>query len=276
MRDLSWDQLAETLIRFRPNWGDSDDAKKLAPCWSPVTYRDKTTRAAANVAEVSALVLDYDGDRTIDQCVQAWGNHDAVIHTSWSHEPKAHKLRVILPLAAPISSDVWSGVYRAAVRRDGGTADPVCSDPSRLYLLPAMGRHAIPWAQRFDGERLDLRPMVAEVEAARRDVEAARVKRRQEAAREARRFAEAGNMGEAVRRAFESDPGARERLGQRLGGRVLDRPAGAIVKGIRCPNCGRDSVWWLLSPDTFGGAACDHRRSCGWSGPIWKLAEVAA
>lgn len=274
-RDLSWDRLADTLVEFRAHWGHDDEAKRGAPCWSPARYREGGRRRAADVVDVSALVLDYDDGRTIDEAVEAWDGLARVVHTSWSHSPDHHKIRVIVPLVEPVPAGLWSGVYRAALRDDGNAADPHCSDPSRLYLLPCMGRHATPWAQVFGGEFLDLGDLAHRVEEARRRVEAAAAERRARLAREARALAAQGDTAGAVRRVLETDSHARERVGIRLGGRVVTRPGGDVIKGVPCPSCGRPSLWWFLAPRSFGGAACDHRNSCGYAAPLWHVAEGA-
>ncbi len=77
------------------------------------------------------------------------------------------------------------------------------------------------------------------------------------------------NKRRALRLALDTDPQARERAGEALGGRVR----AGCVKRVLCPGCGRASVWWALRPDTCGAAMCDHRNSCGWAGPIWKMLE---
>lgn len=274
-RDLTWERLADTLVEFRAHWGDDDASKRSAPCWSPVRYREGGRRRAADVVDVSALVLDYDDGRTIDEAVAAWDGLARVVHTSWSHSPEAHKLRVILPLVEPVPASLWSGVYRAALRDDGDVADPKCSDPSRLYLLPCMGRHAVPWARCYSGDLLDLGDLALRVDEARRRVEAAQAERRARVAREAKRYADQGDTVGAVRRLLDTDPHAREALGQRLGGSVIRRPGGDVIKGIRCPSCGRGSLWWFLAPHSFGGAACDHRKTCGYAAPLWHVAEGA-
>ena len=73
----------------------------------------------------------------------------------------------------------------------------------------------------------------------------------------------------AIRQALDDDPAVRERAGTMLGGRVQ---RGCVTK-VRCPSCGKASVWWALRPDRCGAAMCDHRNTCGWAGPIYKLLE---
>ena len=65
------------------------------------------------------------------------------------------------------------------------------------------------------------------------------------------------------------EPEERERRARELGVAVLgeDRRADRIL----CPACGRRSVFFSLRPYRMQGARCDHRRSCGWAGPLGAL-----
>ena len=65
------------------------------------------------------------------------------------------------------------------------------------------------------------------------------------------------------------DPAFREELGHSLGGVVSDD----AVRMVCCPRCRRESVWWWLSPQRLPVAMCNHRRSCGWSGPLAAFLE---
>lgn len=77
-----------------------------------------------------------------------------------------------------------------------------------------------------------------------------------------------GRYQAEARRRLKEDPGTRERLGLALGGRVAGQGDNATIKGVRCPQCGRPSVWWPLMPQHGGFAKCNHANSCGWWGPL--------
>jgi len=72
--------------------------------------------------------------------------------------------------------------------------------------------------------------------------------------------------GLAVRLA---DPGERAAWAAAAGGTLS--PDGSSARGVRCPRCGRPSVWWAIRPERWYGAACSHRSSCGWAGPLAAL-----
>ena len=65
------------------------------------------------------------------------------------------------------------------------------------------------------------------------------------------------------------DPGERHELARRLGATISSD--GTSARRIRCPQCGRPSAWFVVQPDRWYGAACAHRTTCGWSGPLTML-----
>jgi hypothetical protein len=81
----------------------------------------------------------------------------------------------------------------------------------------------------------------------------------------------AGRAAVEVENRLRTDPAARLRAGERLGGIVAD----ASIRGIMCPACSRPSVWWPLSPSKVTSAMCHHRNTCGWMGSISLLLERA-
>jgi len=76
---------------------------------------------------------------------------------------------------------------------------------------------------------------------------------------------------EAARR-LRQDPGTRERLAERLGAQLVGSGENRSAKGVRCPQCGRPSVWWPIAPRCPSGTArCAHLNSCGWWGSLADL-----
>ena len=70
---------------------------------------------------------------------------------------------------------------------------------------------------------------------------------------------------EELARRLRLDPVARQMLGERVGGVVLERH----VRKVKCPKCGDRSVWWMV--DGTGFAKCSHLNSCGWMAPLQEL-----
>lgn len=229
-------------------------AKALLPCWSPTVYAPGATRGSAGVLAVTALVLDHDDGLSIEEALRPWADWPLLLHTSWSHRAEHPRFRIVLPLDRAVPARVWPRAWRWAWARAGGRIDEACKDPARLWLLPAVPDAEQPYEARVEdpgGELLDLDwqrlpPAPEELPTPRVPVEAAPA---------------------AVRRLLRTSREHRERAAQLLGARILARRA----EGMRCPACGRRSVWFWLEPGTQDGARCQHQRTCGWWGGLDEL-----
>ena len=231
--------------------------KTRLPCWSPCVYRRGAVRCADGVEFVTALVLDHDDGLGIDAAVEPWLDWPLVVHTSWSHTPKHPRFRIVLVLAEPVPAAAWPRAWRWASSRSGGRIDPACKDPSRLYLLPAVPAPGAPFETRTHDPggpllRIDTSDVVAAPVAPSRpststspsDVRLARARYR-----------------------LRTDRVARELAATWLGARTTNRRA----EGVKCPGCGRDSVWFWLDPGAQSTAVCQHKNSCGWWGHLDAL-----
>lgn len=259
-RAHTWRQLAASLTRFRP--GPDDGDKTRLPSWSPAIYPADKTRAAEHVEAVSCLVLDIDTGGSIAESIARWSSWPAVIHSSFSYTPEVQKHRVVLPLARPIAVRWWARAWAWAAARDP-RLDKACKDASRLYFLPALRSPDAPRVAHVvetDGGLLDLGDGSDLPET-----DAERVARRW---RERGAVAVApGSVASTIKARLKSDPEVRQRLGLALGGRVC----GDGVEEIRCPACGRGSVWFPILPTKAGKAYCHHKKTCGYSGWLDEL-----
>lgn len=269
----TWDGLCAVLSRVRPVAGDKSAREEGLALWSPVRLREGTSRGNRNVEEVSCLVLDYDDGTDLHNALDRWHGYERMVHTTWSHRPGAPRCRVVMPLTAPIAGTDWGPVIAWVMAADGQEADAACKDSSRQFYLPAVGVGGPHAAVRRPGAWMDL---AAVVERTRRQQEQERrehERRKVEAqARVRREVATADQRDREARRALEIDEVARARLGDALGGTRTTRQGGDVVRRVRCPACGRDSVWWWTDPTRWRGCACEHRNSCGWSGRLYDLA----
>ncbi len=229
--------------------------KTRLPCWSPAIYPPGTTRGLESVEAVSCLVLDYDDGTPIDAAIAPWEGHPLLLHSSWSHSTTCPRFRVILPLREPIPATEWAGVWRWAEERAEGEIDPACKDPSRLYLLPAIPLAISPYERRvlnlhgplLSPKRLQARPP------------------RQPPPR-----AGVDPVQAQARRVLRTSRAARERAASWLQATIRSNRA----EHIRCPQCGRSSVWFWLEPGTQITARCNHRNSCGWWGHLDTLLNL--
>lgn len=133
---------------------ESRSTKEGTGCWSPVSYKPRTTRGKANVDRVYALVLDVDhADLPRDRLDGlAW-----IAHTTYRHSPTAPRWRVVIPLAKPVAGDEdhWPEVWQRAHARFGACMDEQCKDASRIYFLPSCPPDSEPQVESHDGAPLD-------------------------------------------------------------------------------------------------------------------------
>lgn len=293
-----WPDLARRLMQFGPWSGDKE--RNPPPLWSPVEMAEgKRKSVAADVAWVHCLVMDYDGGTTIEQAMSRWEPWEYVLHTSWSHSPEHHKVRVVLPLLEPVDAAIWREVYTETLSWDaersglseedaataGLRADPACKDPSRMYYVPALGvsgdaaAHTAVWhgADDSDDARpwLDLHDMIQRAERAQKRREAEKRARREAADRRARdRVATGPEAEEEIKRRLLEDYRARATLGSMVGGEEWRVGKDTMYRHIPCPGCGQASVWFVVEPSKMFRARCNHRETCEWEGHLWELAAM--
>lgn len=235
-RSWTLETLHRALTMQRPKPAD----KRQCPAWSPVKLKPGATkRGLDSVAEVSCLVLDYDGTADVSSALDVWRGNCLLWHTSWSHTPEIPRFRVVLPLASPIPAGTWRHCYAWAGERDP-RIDRQCSDASRLWFLPVVGPGF--GAGFLPGPLLDLSAIKPPPPPA------------------PRRTAPLPPGAPSLRYA---EPAAREALAARLG-----RCSGRYARSVPCPSCGKDSVSFTLAPNPgeYAGYWCNHRNSCGHRG----------
>lgn len=257
-RQLTLKQLVELLAQpgeaFRV-W----DKRKL-PQWSPTRFQPPR-RKKANAQEASCLVLDYDDGTTIDEAISTWGQWCVLLHTSWSHRPDGHRFRVVLPLDRNISKSEYTTAWRWAEEHCGRTIDRSCKDISRSWVLPACDLEDPGHQRAFEFRFVDA-PLL-QVDDILKWAPIDNVVN----------LPSALNLRDTPDyrslRSLHLDPDARAELGHALGGVVSDD----AVRLVECPRCRRESVWWWLDPTRQINAYCNHRKSCGWKGPVAALLD---
>lgn len=268
----SWERIADMLSpptpparpELSPRGATPDRLRALKaqlPAWIPSQLLPGRGRNAAAVAQVHLLVLDYDQGADPEAESARWGEWAHVVHTTWGHTAAHPKFRLVLPLQRPVSASSWGRVFEWASRFAEGQIDPQTRNADRLYFLPAVRSVISPWESwQVEGRWLTidpahLRPTAEELQQARRRERARAYARRPDRDR--------------FRAEIEtSDRATRERIATELGAHIQQR---GIATGITCPACGRPDVWFALEPRTSGRAFCNHRSSCGWTGPLKEL-----
>ena len=151
-----WGALVERFARMQsgPRAGDPENV----PALIYAEFKEGATRRDSDVVNMTALVLDIDKDADLDRTRAALAGMECAIYTTKRSTASAPRLRVILPLAVPVSARDWPGLYRQFT---AGLALPgldACAEKlSQPFLAPPGGGHF----ERLSGEWLDPTPYIA-------------------------------------------------------------------------------------------------------------------
>jgi hypothetical protein len=138
---MTWESLREWLASPR-----TVDSKSGAGWWSPTTF-ENDYRLLANVRATACVVLDYDQDgpeRVLEMVAAALPDTEALVVSTWSHmqDGATGKCRLVLPLARDVTRPEYERVWDWISRLIPGS-DLACSDPSRMWHLPAVTQHSL-------------------------------------------------------------------------------------------------------------------------------------
>ena len=124
----SWMQFASMLGKHQEH-----DKKSDGSLYSPVTYREYTTRGNRNVSHIWALVADLDGE-AFENC--DIGSYIHFAYTTWSHREDNPHWHVVIPFEQAVPVDNWEEVWHETHQRLGLKGDPATKDPARIFYLP--------------------------------------------------------------------------------------------------------------------------------------------
>lgn len=278
-RTVTWRALAQSLTTFREY-----PEKSAAPLWSPTVYRAGTTRGNANVTALSMLVLDLD-DLTPDgvplslqRVSRPWRDWPHVIHWTWSSTPEKPKARLIVPLGAEVQVSQaepwrWERCQAWAAARDPLVSqDPQCCDLARIFYVPSCHpRSPEPESLVWDDAAEPLVLVPEELPPSPQEAERAEWRRRLEEKRKRGSPPVQGRRDLADR--LKEDHDLRAQAADLLNAARRGYGLEETAYRIRCPQCGRSSVWFPLSPRATPKALCSHRNSCNWDGWLDVLLE---
>jgi len=127
--------IAESWMQFASMLGKHEEHEKKSDgsLYSPVTYREYTTRGNANVTEIHALVADLDGE-AFENC--DIGSYIHFAYTTWSHREDNPHWHVVIPFEQAVPVDNWEEVWHETHQRLGLKGDPATKDPARIFYLP--------------------------------------------------------------------------------------------------------------------------------------------
>lgn len=129
--------------------------------WGPYIYStDPPIRKAANVAEVTCLVLDIETGEPLDSFREALEEYEWVAYSTHSHRADDPRFRIVLPLAQSVPAELWGRWWEGAVDAlAGGRVDTSCRDLARFFYLPCrlpLSENPDPaWAEHHEGRLLD-------------------------------------------------------------------------------------------------------------------------
>ncbi|BBL33929.1 hypothetical protein Nstercoris_00156 [Nitrosomonas stercoris] len=127
---INWNDLCE--LAEAPSIGRKEDARAITP-------HDGAgkTKTAAEAAKFYAVVIDYgNGVKLFDDELTYWQQQNlaAVMFTTSSHTPEAHKFKAIIPLAEPVRASDWVQLAQGlAIMRDG---DPAQARAAQVFFAP--------------------------------------------------------------------------------------------------------------------------------------------
>jgi predicted P-loop ATPase len=135
---------------------------KMSDGWVPVDL-DQPYRTDDNVLGVTAAVFDLD-HITIDELessLERVKSFSFIAHSTHNHLPPGDcAVRLIMPLAHPVSQAQWRRTWAELVNKLQVKADPTCKNPSRFYLSPTIPKGRIPFVRVNEGEILDVNAFV--------------------------------------------------------------------------------------------------------------------
>ena len=118
------------------------ETKRGTAAFSPCSYQVGATRGTEGVAQISALVFDFDHLSAHSYAALRTRLAEAahVLYSSFSHLAGGlddNCLRVLLPLSRPVSPADYRPLWSAMEDALGGLADQNARDVARLWYLPA-------------------------------------------------------------------------------------------------------------------------------------------
>lgn len=137
--------------------------QKDGELWSPVLLHEHETRICNDaVRAVTALVYDLDHIPVdaLHLAVKAFDGFELAYHTSFNHTAAAPRLRLVLPLDAPVDKVAHRRLWEWGAERirvsSGHSPDVACKDPARRYFYPACpaARHGEAFAVHSAGRLL--------------------------------------------------------------------------------------------------------------------------
>ncbi|MFK5892328.1 MAG: hypothetical protein QM504_03805 [Pseudomonadota bacterium] len=109
-------------------------------------------RAADNVSWITLLILDYDGEETIETIKKRFSKYEYAGYTSYSHKTQSKNckdcFRIVMPIHHPITMEHYKS-RKKAVLEWAGDVDRSSTDISRGFYLPSCSQETIDNAETW-------------------------------------------------------------------------------------------------------------------------------
>lgn len=162
--ETRWGTLVDRLSQMQR--GPRADNPESVPALIYAEFKPGATRRDVDVLAMTALVLDIDKDADLDQLRAALAGRECAIYTTKRSTSAALRLRVVLPLTAPVSARDWSTTYRQfAAELTLPGLDPCAEKLSQPFLAPPGGGYF----EHMTGEWLDPGPYISAARLAEYD-----------------------------------------------------------------------------------------------------------
>lgn len=234
------------------------DKKDQLWLWAPCSFIAR--RRKSDVISVHAMVFDVDCGLPYETH-ERFKDYNYVAHTSFSHSEGHHKWRLILPLWASIPRDEWKYAWivgsQIFEKLTGSKIDPSCKDSSRAYFIGG----CLDTKMSLYRSNLNITGRNLRLEY---DIPPPPKKRHK------------GKIKTFTQEEFKRyenlkpDDKDRQDIAISVGAEISDN----VARKIRCPNCGRRTVYFFINPsgaNPLYRAKCNHENSCGFIGSISEL-----
>ncbi|MCM8626948.1 DUF3987 domain-containing protein [Accumulibacter sp.] len=163
-KETRWSMLVDRFAEMQA----APRAESLAtvPALVYAEFKPEGTRRDTDVQAITALVLDLDKDVNLDRTRAALAGRECAIYSTKRSTPTAPRLRVVLPLATPVSPRDWPGTYRQFAAALALPSLDACAEKlSQPFFAPPGGGHF----EHMAGEWLDPNPYIAAARQAEYD-----------------------------------------------------------------------------------------------------------
>ena len=130
MEDTRWSILFDELSK------SAEQVEKDGPY---IIFADFHTphRADANVVEIHAFVGDFDGSMTLEEIVEHRQGLSFAVYSTHSHSVEEPRYRLVIPYRQGVTPSQQKLVFAHFQKVFEGKMDRSCTNPSRLWFMPA-------------------------------------------------------------------------------------------------------------------------------------------